>query len=224
MPPKKKNQRIAYYQAHVAPWTEHAGQIGVTQQYVAAFATAVTAAQAAYDAAVAARQASLAATEALTRAMADMDAAGGDLTRTIRAYAYATNDESVYATAQIPAPREPRPAGAPGEPYQIKASLSSAGVVTLRWKCDNPRASGTSYQVSRRILVLPGQSSGDPAVFTPLGYAAKKTFTDATLAPVGPAVAYQIVAVRSGKSGPPARFTLQLGAAMPVREGMKVAA
>ncbi len=212
--PEKQADRIAYYYAHVQPWTSHAADIGVEETAVTEFAVKVTGAQASLNAAVAAREASKAATEQLKIALAEMDEAGSALTRTIRAFAVSSGDETVYVKAEIPAPREPSPQPAPGEPYKIEASLSTAGILTLRWKCENPAGSGGGG----------GGGGGGGEPFMPIGYADKKEFVDTTLSPTSPAVEYQIEAVRSGKAGSPARFTVSLGAAVPSQTALRVAA
>src|SRR5690606_756626 len=88
--------------------------------------------------------------EDFDNAMANVSALGGGLVSQIRAKAKQSGDPNVYVLAQIPAPADPTPVGAPGTPEALKATLQPDGTLTLDWKCENPpRAKGTVYHVMR---------------------------------------------------------------------------
>ncbi|MEY2426035.1 MAG: hypothetical protein QOI61_1607 [Actinomycetota bacterium] len=73
----------------------------------------------------------------------------------------------------------------------------------MKWKCSNPRASGTIYQVWRRL-----QSETE---FEYLGGTGEKKFTDPTV-PAGSATTlYKIQAVRSTAKGPWGLCTVLFG-------------
>src|SRR4051794_14300421 len=98
--------KIQYFEAHDAPWSDHASQIGTSTIEVAALAARTAAARAALAEQQSAQQAARAATLRLRLAMADMARSGSDIIKKIRAKA-ATDGEGVYSLASIPAPARP---------------------------------------------------------------------------------------------------------------------
>ncbi len=97
----------------------------------------------------------------------------------------------------------PTPVHTLGKPGKFTVTLDETGALALKWKCANPRASGTVYQVWRRI--------GAQGEFVFLGSVGRKRFTDSTLPAAAPAITYQIQAVRSTAAGPRAQFNVNFG-------------
>ena len=118
----------------------------------------------------------------------------------------------------------PQATASPGTPFRFESTISINGVVTTKWKCENPKGTqGTLYQVYRRI--------GETGEYAYLGGVGEKKFVDAAI-PAGTAsVTYQVQAVRSTAAGEWALHTVQLGGgagakAVPVTTtaGVKLAA
>src|SRR4051794_11091237 len=61
-----------------------------------------------------------------------------------------------------------------GKPDQLSIQLQCDGALRLKWKCTNPRATGTVYKISRRIKPPVGDGK---MVF--LGISGKRKFVDA---------------------------------------------
>jgi hypothetical protein len=195
--------RIQYFEAHDAPWSDHAAQIGVSAIEVAAMAARTAAARAALEEQLAAQSAAMAATLRLRLAMADMSQAGSDIIKKIRATA-ATDGDQVYSLAMIPAPARPSPLPPPGTPTGFTFTLNPVGTLTLKWRCRNPRgAQGTIYQVSRQV-----EGSG---AFTFIGVSGIRRFVDETLPSGAASVIYEIVAIRSTTRGVAGRFIVNFG-------------
>jgi hypothetical protein len=93
---------------------------------------------------------------------------------------------------------------APGQPFAFAVELDQTGILTLKWKCDNPAGTqGTIYQVWRRV--------GPTGDFSYVGGSGTKSFIDATLPAGSSSVTYQIQAVRSTAVGPAAQFIVNFG-------------
>jgi hypothetical protein len=195
--------KIQFFQSKITPWTTSATAIGTTTIAVTALGVKVSNAQDKLAAQIVALAAAKTATAELQAAIRDMQSAGADIIKQIRAKA-ATDGDSVYFLAQIPAPARPTPVPAPGTPTDFKATLNPDGSVKLRWKCTNPAGSvGTIYQLSRR--------TGATGPFVAIGGSGAKTFLDATVPAGAASVTYQVVAVRSTAMGTPAQFTVNFG-------------
>jgi hypothetical protein len=91
------------------------------------------------------------------------------------------------------------PQQAPGAVSNFKVELNGDGSLTLKWKSDNHRIGGTTYQVWRKI--------GD-AGFTYCGGTGTKEFMDMTVPALTSSITYQIQAVRSTAVGPWAQFNV----------------
>jgi len=201
--PESNEGKIQFYQCRLAPWAEHAAELGTSDAEIAALAAKTEGAKQAVRAALAARNAARGATLRANQLIKEMETAGANVVKQIRAKA-ATADRGVYSLALIPAPEKPSPLGALGKPKDFTVELDAMGWLTLRWKCKNPRAAvGTVYQVSRRI--------GTGGKFQVIGTVGERKFIDTTVPPGSGEVEYQVQAVRSTSVGPRARYQVPLG-------------
>lgn len=201
--PRSINERINFWQNHIAPFTTNAVAIGTTTAAVTDLGTKATAARAAYVAQTQAMQAMKSATADLKTAMIAMSTAGMAIVDQIRGKARLSGDV-VYNLADIPVPATPSAKGNPGTPNQFKLQLLEDGTLIIKWKCANPTGTtGTIYQVERRI--------GATGPFEALGGSGKKEFADAEIPLGATSVTYQIRAVRSTAIGNPAMLTVSFG-------------
>jgi hypothetical protein len=199
--PNTKPGKIGFFNSKIAPWTTNSVAIGTTSAAVTALDGLVTAAQTKLDEQIAAEQAVKTATQAANNAVKAMVDAGADIIKAIRAKAATT--AGVYELAQLPDPATPTPVNTLGLPHDFKVTLGQDGALTTTFKCANPRATGTIYQVFRAL--------NDETVFTYLGGTGRKSFVDATV-PAGTAkVMYKVQAVRSTAQGPAAVLTVLIG-------------
>jgi len=187
--PPAKEDMIAFFASHVPVWSAQAANIGVTPESMAELSALLSAAQ---DAA--ATQASKdaekkAATLAANQAAAALREAGAGDLATIKAFAKATKDPSVYAKAQIPEPAEPTPAPPPSEPYDLDAELDNNGNVILTFKSESASShTGVFFEVRRK---LDGESS-----FSIVGSTGTKSFTDQGIQPGTASAVYNVTAKR----------------------------
>jgi hypothetical protein len=201
--PDDRVGKITFCENHTTPWQAAATEIGTTTAAVTDLITKTTAARSAYNAQQAAQQTAKAATLTFNQAVDDMAAAAQAIIGQIRVKA-ATAGDSVYATAEIPAPATPSPIGPLGKPSDFTVELDQTGALNLKWKCSNPvGASGTVYQIWRRI--------GATGEFAYLGGVGGKKYTDLDVPPGSAQVQYQIQAVRSTSVGPFALFIVNFG-------------
>lgn len=203
--PPTRQEKIAFYAAHLSPWGLHATDIGTSVAAVGNLTSLVEAAQAAFLAANEARDASKAATQAYYAAVASMGKSGGDIISAIRTYASTTNNLAVFDLAALPRPAEDTPIPAPGTPRDYLLLLNTSGALTLKWKCTNPEgANGTVYEITRRL-----SPTGD---FAYVGVAGgDKTYTDETLPAGSSGVAYRVTGLRSGLRGPTSECVVNFG-------------
>jgi len=118
-----------------------------------------------------------------------MSSFGGDIIKTIRAFAETTGDPGVYTAAQIPPPAPPAPLGPPETPTDLSGVLTTDGQINLRW--GGSRKGGTSYTVERSV-------TGANGPWTIIGTSEERAFVDTAL-PVGlDSVMYRVRAARSG--------------------------
>lgn len=202
--PQNREAKLAFYEAHLAPWTTNATNIGLTAGEVANLTALAEAGRATLLAAGEARNASKAATQAFYAAIAALGKAGNGLVETIRLFAEANNNPSVYSLAQIPPPAIDAPVPPPGMPREFTVTLAQNGWINLQWKCTNPEgANGTAYEVQRKI-------GGGP--FSIIGIAGgNKTYIDSTLPAGSTGVVYQVTGVRSGLRGPVSQVNVNFG-------------
>lgn len=214
--PDGKLDKLQFCEEHIAPFTTNAVAIGTTAAAVTDLDTKTVAARAAYERQRAARLAAKDATvdfDLAIRAAAD---AASAIVKQVKAKA-ATAGDGVYSLASLPVPQPPAPLGPLGKPYQFVVRLSEGGALELSWKCTNPPgASGTIYQVSRRL----GASEGP---FAYVGATGTKTFVDATLPAGSSSVTYRVQAVRSTSVGPEAVCLVSFGVGPAAGAGAMVA-
>ncbi len=201
--PQDTYGRIQFFISHNPTWADRAGEIGATPAAIAALVDRTEAARLAYLRQLEAQQAAQAATQELNRLMEELLKAGSDVVKEIR-FKAATEGESIYNLAVIPAPKQPSRIPPPGMPADITSELRQAGELLLRWKCRNPPGSvGTMYQVHRQ--------AGIETSFTFVGSSGEKKFLDTTLPAGAASVTYSLIAVRSTARGSEARYTINLG-------------
>lgn len=196
--PSEINARIQWFEQRIPQWGDNAATIGLTVAQVASLTALVTAARNNWNAAQAARTASKDATVNQSSAVGSMTELGGDLVKTIRAYAQTTNNNNVYSLASVPPPAPPTPAGPPQPPTDLTADPNADGTISLKWKGSLARQ--TFYTVWRRV----GTSGG----FTQIGSLAGKKFIDGAVPePAGPNAAtqlfYQVKAQREAQVSAP---------------------
>ncbi len=202
--PQNREAKLAFYEAHIAPFTANAGDIGLTAGEVANLTSLAEAGRAALLAANEARNASKAATQAYYTAIANLGKAGAGLIETIRVFAEANNNPNVYLLAQIPPPAIDAPVPPPGQPREFVVTLGQNGWIQLNWKCTNPEgAVGTAYEIQRKV----GNGS-----FSIIGIAGgNKEYVDSTLPAGSTGVVYQVTGVRSGLRGPVSQVNVNFG-------------
>lgn len=201
--PDKKIEKLGWCEAHVTPWTDNAVAIGSSAAAVTDFSTKVTTARAAYVTKQAAEEAVRNANGDFDMALNAATTAAADIVKSVRAKA-ATSGDSIYTLASLPIPATPSPKPPPGQPTDIKVSLTATGALDMKWKCPNPAgATGTIYNIFRRI--------GSTGEFDYVGGSGIREWTDET-APAGvPLIMYKIQAVRSTTTGPWATFNVFMG-------------
>lgn len=206
--PRKKIERLEFFEQHVEPWTSNAAILGLSPAAMTALAAAVGNARTAWNAAQAARLASKAATNEFDDTLSASGKLVAEAIELIRNKAESTNDPSIYNIALIPPPATPSTLPPPGSPFDFKINLEQGGALGLKWKCNNPEnASGTIYEVRR-------QAQGSPAdQWTFAGATGTREFLDTTLpsSMAATGVNYQITAVRSTSRGVPSIFNVRFG-------------
>ncbi len=201
--PRKRLERVQYFETHLAPFTTNMTAIGLATADITGLTTKTELARELYTAQQAALTAAKSATQAFYDAVTDMGNFGDDCINKIRGKAKTTGNPEVYTLAQIDPPAPRTPVTTLGTPSNFKANLQPDGSLKLTWKCVNPRATGTVYNLSRRV--------DDDTSFTPIGGTGKKEFVDATV-PLGTTqVVYRIRATRSTAVGTVAEFIVSIG-------------
>lgn len=202
--PETHAEKIAFFQYRVASWLENADAIGLSAAEVEAIEAKAIAAREALVRQERAATAARMATMGLNVALDELSRLGSAAILKIRARASSDGGE-VYQKAFIPAPAQPTRVGAPGTPYDFKATLEQGtGALQLRWRCRNPRRDGgTMYQVWRSV------GMGQAMQF--LEAVGKRKFIDYTVPQGVKQVTYRILAVRSTARGRAAEFSVNFG-------------
>ena len=199
--PESNAGKIQFFTTHVGPWAEHAAEIGTSPEEVAALEAELADAKAAYAAQQAAQQAAMSATLRLNSAVERMARRGAAIIQQVRARA-AVAGNTVYTTALISPPAHPSPIAPPGTPTRFEVELQSVGLLTLRWKCKNPRGSaGTMYQVRRSI---------NGGRFEPLATVGERSFVDRSVPSGTSEIIYEVRGVRSTAVGEAATQIVRL--------------
>ena len=172
--PSKDLDAVQFFEDHLGVWSSNALAIGTSVSAITAYTTVVKAARDAYTAQQKAQQTAKAATTTWHNNVKNMREIGGDLIKTIKAFADTTNNPNVYSLAEIPMPMPPAPVPAPGQPGSFKVGLTGSGAIEITWKCDNGSASTGAFFVITRKL------AGETA-FTTVGNVGAKKFTDMSI-------------------------------------------
>ncbi len=199
--PNSREQMIAWFAERIADWGANADKIGITAQQVADIAALLSSADNSLNGAIAARTASK---DATVLYYADADAlrdVGADLIKVIKAYAESTNDPSVYATASIPPPAAPSPAGPPVKPTELDADLLLPFGISLKWK--GSVSQGAYFGIWRRV-------EGE-ANFSLIDTTKAKAFEDRTLSGTVNSVEYYIAAYRDEYQVNSAALSINIG-------------
>jgi len=216
--PNKDLDAVQFFESHVPVWAATPAAVGLTAAQVAALDTATKAARNAYTAQQNARNAAKASTSAYHTNVGAMREIGGDLIKTIKAFAATSNNPNVYAIAQIPMPAEPAPLPPPGQPNDFDVRLTGSGAIVLSWKCANAApSSGAYFTVRRRI--------GTQGAFTLVGGTGSRTFIDDSIPAGSPFVTYLVQGFRGEQPGPESELvSVQFGAGDNFNAQFKLAA
>jgi hypothetical protein len=193
--PDGRLNQIQWFEDRIAQWTAAPTAIGLTSAMVADFSTLLTDARNSFTATQTTRAIAKNATQDFYSKSDTMRTSGGELVNTIKTFAQATDDPTVYTTANVSPAKDTRtPAPAPIQPFDIKTSLNNDGSVQISFKGAGP--TGTLYSVYSKPF-------GNPS-FTFIGQAdaEAKTFTDTTVTPGTQSVTYMVQAVRGGQVSP----------------------
>lgn len=201
--PSTRTEKVEFYEAHNPTWAASAANIGVTPAQVASLTNLTKAARDAFNAQRTAQDAAKAATQRFYNTVRDMQNLGGDLIKSIKAFAETTNNPNVYVLANIPEPAAPTPAGPPVAPTNLSAVMNSDGTMRLTWK--GSIAQRQFFSIWRQ---LPSQSMP-----LQIGAVAAKDFTDVTVPRGLTQVVYNVRAHRdSAVSTPTDNLIVYFGA------------
>ena len=206
--PKTRSKQISFFQSHIAKWSENRELLGLSDDEIADIEAKLAAANEAFLAHRIAQNKARAATSVFYSATKALTLAGGSAILKVRAAAR-TQGVTIYQKANLSKPKKASPIAVPGKPTDFEVDLQQIGMVTLKWKCKNPRnAEGTIYEIWREVRRA-GETQFAALEF--LGVAGKKKFEDWTI-PAGVAsIIYRVTAVRSTRRGPEADYTLRFG-------------
>jgi hypothetical protein len=185
--PDTRIQKLQWLEARIDAWVDSATEIGISAEQSAEMASRITAARSAFNNAELVRAQSKASTGSWYSAIDNAVELGSALVDTIKAYARANNDPSVYATAMVSPNDPPSPSGAPDVPENLKTMVLNTGAVEISW--EGSLANRTYYEVFRR---LPGQ--GVEGLVASIG---KTRFVDETI-PAGNGAVWYSVRARRG--------------------------
>ncbi len=202
--PKKKLERVAWYQARLASWNTNASAIGTTAGDVSTVEARVAAAQSARQAQELALAKAKVKTAAFYAAVVAMTVVGAGVIKQVRAKGETTGNPNVYELAMIPAPAVPTNRPAPGKPTDFVANLQPDGSLKLAWKCANPAGTtGTLYHIYRR------NTPADEWKF--VGGTGDKKHVDNTVPAGVPRLYYTIQTARTTAIGVSAEFVVNFG-------------
>lgn len=171
--PSGKLQAIEFFELHAPIWEDNAAAVGLTLAQCGQMVAKTTAARAAYNERQAKFDAAKAATLVQNTSVGDMRAFGSSLIEIIRAFAKATNNPRVYATAQIPPPSDPTPQP-PDNPSDVSFELLTNGRLEVKWK-GKANGGSAAYIVSRAIQATESEPFGPYEI---VGITGNKSFVD----------------------------------------------
>lgn len=190
--PRKKQDNIAFFEQRNPIWAANAAALSLTPEETGQIDTLTTAARAAYDAAQLAASQAASATADQDLAIQAMRDFGGELIKQIRRNAEQTGDPSLFALAQIPAPKEPAPIP-PVEASDLAFDLLNDGALELSWT--GSVSTGTTYIVQRAIT----PAGGSQGTYQDIGFADEKRFVDTTI-PAGTERVSYVVRAKKGST------------------------
>lgn len=190
--PPSREQMIQWFNQRIASWAAAPTTIGLSAAQLTELASKLNSAGAEQSAAFDARINSRNQTLNYHNAADDLRTFGADLIKTIKAFAEATDDPSVYTAASVPPPSPPTPLGPPDVPTALTATPDPYGYVVLAWK--GARVGGTQFILERQMVAL----DGTLGAWTYAGTSAGNDYTDITIPPGFRAANYRVYAQRSG--------------------------
>ncbi len=193
--PEGRLNQIQWFEDRIAQWTAAQADIGLTSAMVIDFTSLLTDARSAFTITQTTRAIAKNATQDFHTKSDVMRNSGGELVNTIKSFAEATDDPSVYTTANISPAKDTRsPLPAPIQPFDLKTSLNNDGSVQISFKGTGP--TGTLYSVFSKPF-------GNPSfAFVGQADAESKSFTDSTVVPGVQSVTHMLQAVRGGQVSP----------------------
>jgi hypothetical protein len=194
--PDTQQGSIDFFATRIAAWAANAAAIGLDPTTVTDLASRLSAAQTDLAAAQAAREASKNATLTVNDSITSMRSLGGDLVKTIRAFAETTGDDNVYTLASVPPIAPPAPLGKPPAPTGVTASINSFGYGFIEW--NGTRAGGTAFILERQMTALDGTASA----WAYAGTSTTEDYTDTTIPTGFKAVTYRVFATRPAGNSP----------------------
>jgi hypothetical protein len=192
--PNSREQMIQWFNQRIVSWGADPTTIGLTALQVADLAGRLAAAQTDESTAFDARINSKNATTNYYTSSDDLRNFGGDLIKTIKAFAETTDNTGVYTAASVPPPSPPTPLGPPATPKNLSSELNTAGEIELEW--NSSRVGGTSFTIER-------STTGGAEPWTIVGTSEEAAFTDTAVPSGVVSVAYRVIASRSGGSSNP---------------------
>jgi hypothetical protein len=185
--PRPIGEKLSFFEQHLPVWTKDPASIGLNSDQVAELSVLVSQAREKVDEVNDLRSRSRAATNSQSVAVGAMAELGGDLIKTIRAFAETNNDPNVFGAAQIPLPAPPTPAGPPDQPKILKAQLLSPFGLRITW--EGSAARGTYFNVWRKL--------GGERSFSFVGTAKTRRLDDLTIPDGSASVSYFVAAHRA---------------------------
>lgn len=195
--PESIAESITFFENNLTAWASNAAAIGIEPTQATQIAGLTVQARSAFNAARAARVAARSATQIQAEAVEAMRTYGGDLIKTIKAFAETTDDPSVLSKAQLPTPKPRTPLGPAPTPERLTANLTNAGELSLSWEAE---ARGRLAFVVERRVAQPGQAFGG---WTLIGTSTSKSFIDAGLPTGLESAQYRVFAERPGGRSQP---------------------
>lgn len=152
IPSSPKVEQIIWFEQHLPLWAATPTAFGATAAMITSLGTAVAQARKAYNDAQASKLATKAAITNQDEMIAAMLTPGRDLVNLMKGYIANANNPALWGQAGIEPNSGPGAPLVPTAPYELSASLNSAGEVILRWKATQPQGvSGVIYTVSRSV-------------------------------------------------------------------------